>query len=96
MPSCTLDRSQCDNKYGFDTINKGGGEREVTCILLVRVLKGQTTDAYSGADADSSVNATSRATMSIVRDSDKMFPEFALYFEGVKDSRYSHSPPDKF
>jgi hypothetical protein len=96
MPSCTLDKSQCDKKYGFDTINKGGGEREVTCILLVRVLKGQTKNADSRADADSSVNYTSSETMSIVKDSDKMFPEFALYFEGVKDFRYSHSPPDKF
>ena len=96
MPSCTLEKAKCDPKYGFDVINKGSGEREVTCVLLVRVLKGQTSVAHSGAsDFDSSVNMSAE-TMSILSDSDRMYPEFALYFEGVRDFRYKHPPQDRF
>ena len=96
MPSTPLDKSTCDIRYGFDTINKGSGEREITAVMLVRVLKGQTKDAYSATDADSSVNTMATESMSIVQDKDKLYPEFVIWFEGVKDYRYKLPPSDQF
>jgi hypothetical protein len=94
MPSCSLE--QADQNYGFGVINKGSGYREVTCILLVRVLKGQTATSHSKDQGDTFVNDSSTETMSIVADPDLLYPEFALYFEGVRGFRYQLPPQDKF